>query len=171
MQNFTEEEKWTKPLYILLTLVNEGLQEKATMMTDEDVQQMIERNCQFNTSDPRENYDIIRQIGVGGFSAVYEVKDKRNGSIYALKYITPKNKNEEKIFRNEIALMMECKDTEFVLNYKEAYWFRDKIWIIIELMDGGALTPMLEELRGNYSEDFCKYVLYKTVKALKFLHD
>ena len=43
MQNFTEEEKWTKPLYILLTLVNEGLQEKATMMTDEDVQQMIER--------------------------------------------------------------------------------------------------------------------------------
>jgi len=45
------------------------------------------------------------------------------------------------------------------------------MWIIIELMDGGALTPMLEELSGDYSEDFCKYVLWKTVKALKFLHE
>jgi serine/threonine protein kinase len=67
--------------------------------------------------------------------------------------------------------MMECRDTDFVLGYKEAYQYRDKMWIIIELMDGGALTPMLEELSGDYSEDFCKYVLWKTVKALKFLHE
>jgi serine/threonine protein kinase len=140
-------------------------------MTDDEVAQMIERNVVFKTTDPRENYEVVSQIGVGGFSAVYQVKDKKSGAVYALKYITPKNDNEKKIFRNEIALMMECKDTEFVLNYKEAYWFRDKIWIIIELMDGGALTPMLEEMKGSYSEEFCKYVLYKTVKALKFLHD
>lgn len=140
-------------------------------MTDEEVASMIEKNVQFNTSDPRENYEIVSQIGVGGFSAVYQVKDKRTGDIYALKYITPKNENEQKIFRNEIALMLECKNTDYVLNYKEAYWFRDKIWIIIEIMDGGALTPMLEEMKGNYSEDFCRYVLFKTVKALKYLHD
>lgn len=132
---------------------------------------MIERNVQFKTEDPRSYYEVVSQIGVGGFSAVYQVKEKNGTNIYALKYITPKNENEKKIFRNEIALMMECKDTDYVLNYKEAYWFRDKIWIIIELMDGGALTPMLEEMKGDYSEDFCRYVLYKTVKALKFLHD
>ena len=26
-------------------------------------------------------------------------------------------------------------------------------------------------MKGNYSEDFCRYVLFKTVKALKYLHD
>jgi serine/threonine protein kinase len=140
-------------------------------MTEEEVAAMIERNVQFKTSDPRENYEVVSQIGVGGFSAVYQVKEKSTGNIFALKYITPKNENEKKIFRNEIALMMECRDSEFVLNYREAYWFRDKIWIIIELMDGGALTPMLEELKGDYSEDFCRYVLHKTVQAIKFLHD
>ena len=67
--------------------------------------------------------------------------------------------------------MMECGDTDFVLRYKEAYQFKGKMWLIIELMDGGALTPMLEEMSGDYSEGFCKYVLMKTVKALKFLHD
>jgi serine/threonine protein kinase len=55
---------------------------------------MIEKNVQFNTNDPRESYDIISQIGVGGFSAVYQVKHKQTGEIYALKYITPKNENE-----------------------------------------------------------------------------
>lgn len=69
---------------------------------------MIEKNVQFNTSDPRENYEIVSQIGVGGFSAVYQVKEKKTGNIYALKYITPKNESEQKIFRNEIALMLEC---------------------------------------------------------------
>lgn len=67
--------------------------------------------------------------------------------------------------------MMECRDTEHVLHITEAYLFRDKIWLIIEIMDGGALTPMLEEMKGDYSEEFCKYILYACVKALKYLHD
>ena len=40
----------------------------------------------------------------------------------------------------------------------------------MELMDGGAFTPMLEELQGHYSEEFCKYSLYMTLKGLIDLH-
>ena len=40
----------------------------------------------------------------------------------------------------------------------------------MELMDGGAFTPMLEDLQGNYSEGFCKYSLYQTLNALIGLH-
>ena len=40
----------------------------------------------------------------------------------------------------------------------------------MELMDGGAFTPMLEELQGQYSEEFCKYSLYGTLKGLLDLH-
>ena len=36
-------------------------------------------------------------------------------------------------------------------------------------MDGN-ITPMLEELMGAYSEGFCKYSLYMTLKGLVSLH-
>ena len=40
----------------------------------------------------------------------------------------------------------------------------------MELMDGGAFTPMLEDLQGEYSEGFCKFSLYMTLKGLIDLH-
>ena len=40
----------------------------------------------------------------------------------------------------------------------------------MELMDGGAFTPIVEELEGKLSEDFCKYTLYRTVKGIYELH-
>jgi serine/threonine protein kinase len=98
------------------------------------------------------------------------VKNKQNGKFYALKFITPKDKREVKLFKNEIALMMECNDTDYVLQCHEAYWFNNKIWIILELMDGGSVAQMVEDMNGTYSESFCKYVLYKVVRALKHLH-
>jgi serine/threonine protein kinase len=171
LREFKQHEMDNTPFSVLQTIINDGLQDKAAMMTDQEVAEMIEKNVQFKTNDPRMDYEIIRQIGVGGFSSVYEVRNKVDGQNYALKYISPKNDNERKIIRNEIALMDECKDTDYILRYKEAYVFREKIWIILEMMDGGALTPMLEEMKGNFSEEFCKYTLYKVCVALKFLHD
>ena len=42
--------------------------------------------------------------------------------------------------------------------------------LFMELMDGGAFTPILEAKQGDYSEDFCKYSLYRTVQGLIDLH-
>lgn len=41
----------------------------------------------------------------------------------------------------------------------------------MELMDGGAFTPILEEKQGNYSEEFCRYSLLKTCQGLLDLHN
>ena len=67
--------------------------------------------------------------------------------------------------------MMICKENEGILRCFECFDFKNRLWMFVELMDGGALTPMLEQLAGNYSENFIKYVCYKTILALKFCHD
>ena len=36
----------------------------------------------------KENYIFIKKIGIGGFSTVYEVRDKINGKIYAMKVLS-----------------------------------------------------------------------------------
>ena len=35
----------------------------------------------------------------------------------------------------------------------------------------GTLTDLLFELKLNFSENFCKYILYRTLKGLDFLHE
>lgn len=39
------------------------------------------------------------------------------------------------------------------------------------MMEGGALTQMLEEKNGNVTENFCKWVCLQTLLGLKYLHD
>jgi serine/threonine protein kinase len=89
----------------------------------------------------------------------------------AMKFTILKGEEERQIILNEVGLMMVGKENEGILCIFDCFEFKNRLWIFMELMDGGALTPMLEQLAGNYSENFIKYVSYKTIKALKFLHD
>jgi len=54
--------------------------------------------------------------------------------------------------------MLMCKENDGVLQCFECFDFKNRLWIFLEMMDGGALTPMIEELAGQHSEKFCKYV-------------
>ena len=65
---------------------------------------------------------------------------------------------------------MQLGNCQSIVQCYEAFDFQNRLWIFLELMDGGAFTSMLEELAGNYSEGFCKYTLYKTVQGLIDLH-
>ena len=38
-------------------------------------------------------------------------------------------------------------------------------------MDRGSLTNMVVEDFENYSEDFCRYTLYKVAKAIQAMHN
>lgn len=37
-------------------------------------------------------------------------------------------------------------------------------------MDAGCLTPIVEERKGNISENVCAYILCQTLKGLQSLH-
>jgi serine/threonine protein kinase len=72
---------------------------------------------------------------------------------------------------NEVGIMLMCKENDAVLQCFECYDFKGRLWVFLELMDGGCLTPMLEEVNGNHSEDFCKYICLRVLQGLKYLHD
>ena len=62
------------------------------------------------------------------------------------------------------------KGAEYVLKIYESYDFKERLWIMVELMDC-ALTPVISECQDTYSENSCKYVLRQTLLGLKYLHD
>ena len=121
--------------------------------------------------DPSKYYDIIERIGVGGFAKVFKVKRKEDDHICALKFVEPKTPQERESVVNEVGIMLMCKENDGIIRCFECFDFKSSLWIFLEMMDGGALTPMLEELPGKHSEQFCKYVSYRVLQGLKYLHD
>lgn len=113
--------------------------------------------------DPSQHYDIIGKIAVGAFSKVFEVSRKSDKQTCALKFCDLKQETDKQNILNEVGIMLLCKDTDGILQCYECYEFKGKLWIIIEMMDGGALTSMLEKLPGQYSEQCCKYICLKVL--------
>lgn len=60
----------------------------------------------------------------------------------ALKFVEPKNDSERNIIINEIGVMRMCEENQGVLKVIEAYDFKQRLWIFVELMDD-ALTSFV----------------------------
>lgn len=67
------------------------------------------------------------------------MKRKKDNFVCALKFIEPKNEKERKIITNEVGLMYMCNENNLMLKVYEAYDFKNRLWILCELMDD-ALT-------------------------------
>lgn len=100
---------------------------------------------------------------------MFKVKRKTDGLICALKFVEPKNDNEREIIINEVGVMRMCEQNQGILKVIEAYDFKSRLWIFVELMDD-ALTSYVQTLNKTYSENVVKYVLKKTLEGLNFLH-
>ena len=99
----------------------------------------LNEHAQVLTTDPSKYYDIIGKLGQGGFAKVFKVKRKKDGFICALKFVEPKNDAERYIIMNEVGVMRMCEVNTVVLKVIEAYDFKARLWIFVELMDD-ALT-------------------------------
>lgn len=97
---------------------------------------------------------------------MFLVKKKDDQKQYALKFIEPKNSKERAIIRNELGIMQMCKDNDNIIRCFDAFDYRQRLWIFLEFMDGGCLTPIVEERKGNITEGVCSYILYQTLKGL-----
>lgn len=56
--------------------------------------------------------------------------------------------------------MQMCKENDNVIQCFEAFDYRQRLWIFLEFMDAGCLTPIVEERKGNITEGVCAYILY-----------
>ena len=54
----------------------------------------LEREVIFLTNDPEKKYDMIREIGMGGFARIYLAKNIETGEYLALKYMKAGKKKE-----------------------------------------------------------------------------
>ncbi|XP_044740531.1 serine/threonine-protein kinase 10 isoform X3 [Chrysoperla carnea] len=119
--------------------------------------------------DPEEFWQMIGELGDGAFGKVYKAQSKETGLLAAAKMCLLEGEDDLSDFMVEIDILTECKHPN-VVELHEAYFLEDKLWMLIEYCDGGALDSIMVELEKGLTEAQISYVCQQMCKGLTFLH-
>lgn len=120
---------------------------------------------QLKKENPEKIFKLEKKLGEGAGGIVFRSKDTRNGNIVAVK-IAPIDDLDD--VKNEIA-MQKLSKHQNVVKFLETYQRKDQLWIVIELMDGGALTSIVGR-SISWNEVCIAYVLKQCLQGLECLH-
>ncbi|XP_028034413.1 serine/threonine-protein kinase 10 isoform X1 [Bombyx mandarina] len=122
-----------------------------------------------DNSDPTEIWDMVGELGDGAFGKVYKAQHKTTGQLAAAKMCVLDNEDDLADFTVEIDILSECRHPN-VVELHEAYFIDNKLWMLLEYCDGGALDSVMAELEKGLNEAQIAYVCREMCKGLQFLH-
>lgn len=133
--------------------------------TRQTLQRNVLKAIDIGTFDPNKVLRKERKLGEGAGGVVYVCTDLRDNSRLAVK-ISPMSDLEN--IKNEIA-MHALSQHDNIVQYKETFAHGDSLWILLEYMEGGALTDVLGRSIKWHEKDIA-YVCREVTKGLAFLH-
>ena len=118
-------------------------------------------------------YDVIKQLGKGGYGKVYEVKNKTTGEIRACKQLSKSNLSNLKKFEKEIELLIKTDHPNIIKLYEV---FEDDrfIYLIMEKCNGGELFDrIIIHIQSNkmYTEKDAAKIFQQLISAIVYCHD
>uniref|UniRef100_A0A1L8DKB6 Putative serine/threonine protein kinase n=1 Tax=Nyssomyia neivai TaxID=330878 RepID=A0A1L8DKB6_9DIPT len=120
-------------------------------------------------TDPTDFWDMIGELGDGAFGKVYKAQHRETGRLAAAKITTLEDEENISDHMVEIDILSEIKHQNIVELY-EAFSLDDKLWMLIEYCDGGALDSIMVELEKPLTEPQIAYVCKHMTEGLNFLH-
>lgn len=70
---------------------------------------------------------------------------------------------------SQVDILKECGHAN-VVGLEAAYWFKDSLYILLELCTGGALDDVLLDLESGLQEDQIAAIAHQMVESLTHLH-
>eukprot|EP01130_Rhizamoeba_saxonica_P000660 TRINITY_DN10606_c0_g1_i1.p1 TRINITY_DN10606_c0_g1~~TRINITY_DN10606_c0_g1_i1.p1 ORF type:complete len:422 (+),score=132.41 TRINITY_DN10606_c0_g1_i1:31-1296(+) len=120
-------------------------------------------------ADPYDLYTDIEKIGEGAAGEVYCAIDIGTNDEVAIKQI-PLNASNMRLLASETSIMKSSVH-ENIVKYMDSYIVKNTLWVVMELMDGGCLTEILEQFQVlQLSEAEIAYVCRETLKGLQYIH-
>lgn len=120
--------------------------------------------------NPKFLFDLIEKAGQGASGAVYLAKRKVDNKKVAIKQMDLKLQSRKELIINEISIMKDSHHKNIV-NFLNAYLVNDSnLWVIMEYMEGGSLTEVIENNDFALTETQIATVCNETLKGLQHLH-
>ena len=122
----------------------------------------------------KDHYEIVSQIGKGGFSKVLEVRNKTTNAIRACKYISKAKMNEKTLKRTLREInMLKKLDHPNIIKLYEVYESKNSIYLIMEKCNGGELFDNIIEhiTKGKmYTEKQASEIILQILSAINYCH-
>ena len=95
-------------------------------------------------------YEIIKNLGEGGFGRVILVKDKSDNKPYAIKEIIINNEMKGKIkdIQKEAEILSKF-NCENIVKYYDSYLDKDKFYILMEYCSGLTLKEFINKNKNK----------------------
>ncbi|ORZ35298.1 kinase-like domain-containing protein [Catenaria anguillulae PL171] len=95
-----------------------------------------------SSGDPTRQYQNLVKIGQGASGGVYTATQVATGKIVAVKQMNLDAQPKKELIINEI-LVMKRSAHENIVNFMDAFLWKGDLWVVMEYMDGGALTDVV----------------------------
>ena len=119
-----------------------------------------------------DKYEIVEEIGCGGFSRVLKVKNKNTGVLYACKEMQKKKLTDIEGFTREINIMIKLDHPNIIKLY-EVYENETYVYIIMELCTGGELFDRIidnTDQGKQFSEKQAAAIFQQMMSAINYCH-
>ena len=119
-----------------------------------------------------DKYEIIKEIGSGGFSRCLQVKNKNTGLLYACKELPKKKLSDYEGLMREVNLMIQLDHPNIIKLY-EVYETDKNIYLIMELCTGGELFDRIVENTESgvqFTEKQAADIFKQMMSAINYCH-
>ncbi|SAL98985.1 hypothetical protein [Absidia glauca] len=120
-----------------------------------------------SNGDPSLLYRRNKRIGQGASGSVYLSTHMTANAKVAIKQMDLTKQSRLDLIVNEIMVMQESRHSNIV-NFLDSFLVRGDLWVVMEYMEGGALTDVIEN--NTMTEHQIATVCLETTKGLHHLH-
>ena len=136
-----------------------------------DLQIIAKLKTVVNNQDPKPLFRIVEKAGQGASGNVYLAEMiKDNNRKIAIKQMDLDAQPRKELIINEILVMKDSQHKNIV-NFLDSYLIGDnELWVIMEYMQGGSLTEIIENNDFKLNEKQIATICFETLKGLQHLH-
>ena len=121
--------------------------------------------------------ELKNKIGKGAFGAVFIGKDRKDGTIYAVKKVSKElllSETMKAYFNNEIYFLKHFSQHPNIVKYYDIKHTLSNYYVILEYCNGGNLETALNKYiclnDKPFTEDLTRYILNQILKGLYYLN-
>ncbi|KAK3829387.1 MAG: kinase-like domain-containing protein [Benniella sp.] len=143
-----------------------AVERRISTMTEAEVMEKL--RSVVSSGDPSTLYSKIKKVGQGASGSVYVAKHLTTNTKVAIKQMDLSMQPRKELVVNEILVMKESTNPNIV-NYLDSFLVKSQeLWVVMEYMEGGALTDVIDNNKLNETQIAC--ICLETCKGLQHLH-
>ena len=86
-------------------------------------------------SNLKDNYEVIKKLGKGGYGQVYQVRNKKSNELFACKKLSKLDINNLEKFEREIKILIQTDHPNIIKLY-DVYTTTNSLYLIMEECHG-----------------------------------